>query len=126
MPCDVSDADFAAMVSRAIEALPDRWRRTIDHDVPVQVAPRPPAQMLAELGMEPDELLLGLYEGIPATELAEEVERVPDRIWLFKENLEDASEDEADLVEQIRITLLHELGHHFGLDEDDLARLGFD
>ena len=126
MPYAVSEAEFAAHVRSAIAALPARWRRAIEHDVPVQVIGRPTRNMLSDLEMQPDDLLLGLYEGTPATEYAEAHERVPDRIWLFRHDLQTVAEDEADLVEQIRITLLHELGHHFGLNEDDLARLGFD
>ena len=113
------------MVAEAINRLPDRWRETINQGVPVQIVPRPPASMLAELEMEPDDLLLGLYEGIPETEFAEEFERVPDRIWLFKEDIETVCESLDDVREEIRVTLLHELGHHFGLDEDDLERLGY-
>ncbi len=126
MPYEVSDVEFARLVQEAIAQLPDRWRATIEADVPVQIRPRPSLRKLRELGMDADELLLGLYEGIPLTERhVEEPPRVPDVITLFKEDIEDASEGPEDLVEQVRITLLHELGHHFGLDEDDLDSLGY-
>jgi predicted Zn-dependent protease with MMP-like domain len=126
MPYEVSDVEFARLVQEAIAQLPDRWRATIEADVPVQIRPRPSLRKLRVLGMDADELLLGLYEGIPLTERhVEEPPRVPDVITLFKEDIEDASEGPEDLVEQVRITLLHELGHHFGLDEDDLDSLGY-
>ena len=126
MPYDVTDVEFARLVEEAISRLPDRWRHTIESDVPVQIHPRPTRRQLRELGMDADELLLGLYEGIPLTERhVEDPTRIPDVITLFKEDIEDASEDREDLVEQVRITLLHELGHHFGLDEDDLDSLGY-
>jgi predicted Zn-dependent protease with MMP-like domain len=126
MPYEVSDVEFARLVQEAIAQLPDRWRTTIEADVPVQIRPRPSPRKLRELGMDADELLLGLYEGIPLTERhVEEPPRVPDVITLFKEDIEDASEGPEDLVEQVRITLFHELGHHFGLDEDDLDSLGY-
>jgi predicted Zn-dependent protease with MMP-like domain len=50
---------------------------------------------------------------------------MPDVIYIFQEDVELAVDDEADLVEQVRITVLHELGHHFGMDEDDLEELGY-
>ena len=50
---------------------------------------------------------------------------VPDRIWLFRQDIEDFAEDASDLVEQVRVTLLHELGHYFGMDEDDLDHFGY-
>lgn len=126
MPCEVTDVEFARLVEEAIDRLPDRWRRTIESDVPVRVEPRPTRRQLRELEMGEDELLLGLYEGVPLTERhVEDPARVPDSITLFKEDIEDASHDRQDLIEQVRITLLHELGHHFGLDEDDLDALGY-
>ncbi len=126
MPHEVSDVEFAQLVEKAISRLPDRWRATIEKDVPVQIRPRPSRKQLRDLDMEPDELLLGLYEGVPLTERhLEDHARLPDVITLFKEDIEDVSEDSQDLIDQVRITLLHELGHHFGLDEDDLEALGY-
>lgn len=127
MPYEVSDSEFERLVQEAIARLPARWRLTIESEVPVRVEKRPPRKLLRELGMEQDELLLGLHQGIPLTERhIEDNATLPDAITLFKEDIEDASEDRQDLIEQVRITLLHELGHHFGLDEDDLERLGYD
>ncbi len=126
MPYDVSDVEFAALVEEAIRALPERWRQTIESDVPVEVRPRPTRQQLRQVGLSGRDLLLGLYTGVPLTERhVEDHARLPDVIYLFKDDIEDASDDREDLVEQVRITLLHELGHHFGLDEDELERLGY-
>ena len=126
MPVDVDEGEFAASVEQAIAALPDEWRRAIVEDVPVEVRARPTRRELKDLGMGPRDLLLGLYRGVPLTERSvEHSGRIPDVIYLFKEDIEDACDNEDDLVEQVRVTLLHELGHHFGLDEDDLERLGF-
>ncbi len=132
MPFDVSESEFARLVEAALARLPEQFRRTIAEDVPVQVAPRPPRKMLRELGMADDELLLGLYEGPSIEERGELLTSeggvmpfVPGRIWLFREDIGDFAKDEADLVEQVRVTLLHELGHYMGLDEDDLDALGY-
>ncbi len=126
MPFDVTDVEFSDLVAQAISRLPERWRATIEAEVPIRIEPRPSRRKLRELGMADDELLLGLYEGVPLTDRhIEDHARLPDVITLFREDIEDASEDREDLVEQVRITLLHELGHHFGLDEDDLEELGY-
>ncbi|HET7238531.1 MAG TPA: metallopeptidase family protein [Terrimicrobiaceae bacterium] len=126
MSYEVSDVEFEQLLHKAIEQLPARWRLTIESEVPVRVEPRSSPKLLRELGMEEDELLLGLHEGTALTDRhLEDHARLPDVITLFKQDIEEASEDREDLVEQVRITLLHELGHHFGLDEDDLERLGY-
>lgn len=133
MPHEVSDVEFQRLVEAAIAALPDEFRQVITEDVPVRVEQRPSRRLLRELGMAEDELLLGLHEGPSRAEQAEllvsaggAMPSLPARISLFKEDIEDIAEDAADLVEQVRITLLHELGHYFGLDEDDLERLGYE
>ena len=126
MPHDVTDPEFARLVEKAIAELPERWRRAIEEDVPVEVRPRPSRRQLESVGLAENDLLLGLYHGVPLTlRTVEDNGRMPDVIYLFKEDIEDAADGRDDLVEQVRITLLHELGHHFGLDEDDLERLGF-
>ena len=73
---------------------------------------------------EPD--LYGLYEGIPLPERGDMAGELPDRITIFRLPLEDEFRDPAELEREIRITVLHELGHYFGLDEDRLADLGYD
>ena len=126
MPHDVTDSEFARLVEAAIAELPERWRRAIEEDVPVEVRDRPTRQQLESVDLEEDHLLLGLYHGVPLTlRSVEDNGRMPDVIYLFKQDIEDAASGQADLVEQVRVTLLHELGHHFGLDEDDLDRLGY-
>jgi predicted Zn-dependent protease with MMP-like domain len=73
---------------------------------------------------DPD--LFGLYEGIPLPERGDTAGDLPDRITIFRVPLEDEFDDPAELEREIRITVLHELGHYFGLDEDRLADLGYD
>lgn len=73
---------------------------------------------------DPD--LFGLYEGIPLPERGDMAGELPDRITIFRLPLEDEFPDPADLEREIRITVLHELGHYFGLDEGRLADLGYD
>jgi len=126
MPTEVSSAEFDRMVADAIASLPARFRSALDV-VRVEVRDRPTRKELRSVGLADDELLLGLYVGVPLTERSVDGgPTLPDVIYLFREDLEDACDDAAQLAEEVRVTLLHELGHYFGLDEDGLAAVGYD
>jgi len=73
---------------------------------------------------DPD--LYGLYEGTPLPERGDMTGALPDKITIFRRPLEDEFDDPGDLEREIRVTVLHELGHYFGLDEDRLAELGYE
>lgn len=73
---------------------------------------------------DPD--LLGLYHGVPLPERGDMAGALPDRISIYRIPLEESFPDPDELRSEIRITVLHELGHYFGLDEDRLAELGYD
>ena len=73
---------------------------------------------------DPD--LFGLYQGIPLPERGDVAGLLPDKIAIYRVPLEESFRDPADLREEIRITVLHELGHYFGLDEDRLSELGYE
>lgn len=73
---------------------------------------------------DPD--LFGLYEGVPLPERGDDAGALPDRIAIYRLPLENEFPDPDDLQREIRITVLHELGHYFGLDEDRLAELGYE
>ena len=125
MPIRVSPRELDQMVAEAIADLPADFRAALDV-VPVRVFDRPTSGQLRSLGLEEDELLLGLYEGVPLTERSvNDGPRVPDQISLFREDLEDACDSIEQLKEEVRITLFHELGHYFGFDEDQLDNLGY-
>lgn len=108
---------------RTVEELPEMWRRRLA-GVPLLVQRLPSADMVKG-GLDPR--ALGLFEG-PMHADAEGIEGAPHltRIVLFAENLALDFPDPEDFEEQVRITVLHELGHYFGLDEDDMVRLGLD
>lgn len=107
---------FRIAVRRALESLPDHIARHLDNVV-VTVEPEPEASTR--------EVLFGIYEGIPLTERTSGYGMVtPDRIVIFQGPLERSFPDQRELVEQIRVTVLHELGHHLGMDEGDLDRIG--
>ncbi|MCZ7648936.1 MAG: metallopeptidase family protein [Planctomycetota bacterium] len=93
----------------------------------LQIQPRIQAAQREGLGLAPDEEVYGLYEGDPLTERSvDDAPALPPRIFLYFEPLLADYPDEADLTHQIQVTVLHEIGHHFGLDEERLAELGFE
>ena len=121
----VSNADFDQAVQAALDTIPDEFRPYLDN-VSVEVRHRPDAKLLAEYEETDD--LLGLYVGVPLEEKGpgHDAPPLPDRILIFRENLCLLCETWEELVQEIRVTVLHEIGHHFGLDEDRLAELGYE
>lgn len=90
----------------------------------IVVEAEPAADLLAEMEIEPPNTLLGLYQGIPLTERRWDYgNTLPDRILLFQGPLERESDDEADLVVAIGETLIHEVGHYFGLSEEEIEAI---
>ena len=125
MAYHVSKQRFAQLVERAIAQIPSPFVEHLE-EVSVEIRGRPSRRQLRDAGLEEDELLLGLYVGRPMTERrVEDSGTLPDLIYVFQEDVELASDSEADLVDQVRITVLHEIGHHFGLGEVDLDELGY-
>ena len=125
MAYHVGKAKFAALVERALVELPEPFATALE-EMRIEIRDRPTRKELKSVGLDDDELLLGLYVGVPRTERSvEHSGRMPDVIYVFQEDVELVSDSEADLVREVRVTVLHEIGHHFGLDEDDLDRLGY-
>ncbi len=122
LPTVVEDEFFKRAVAAALDNLPRSIREYVE-DVPVIVEDFPAADMLAHENISPQ--ILGLYIGTPRTE-AEITQTSPEltRVMLFKRNLEKVCRDESELIEQIQITVRHEIGHHLGLSEEDMERLG--
>lgn len=119
----LSEAEFATVAEESLEELPPRVRELLSK-VPVVVADLP-SEKDVETGMDPR--LLGMFTGTPYSEESA-VGGVPDltQILLFRRNLERVADDEEMLRDEIRTTVLHETGHFFGMDEDDLERVGLD
>lgn len=128
---DAERARFDALVEEAIGSLPPPLRELLE-EAPVIVDDRPSPEMLRSMGLPPGEPLCGLHTGVALTERSVEHSGVPtDVIHLFREGIVRAAggwrQPDADdaVYDEIEITLLHEIGHHFGLDEDDLEALGY-
>lgn len=115
--------EFQRLVGQALEELPEGLARHMSN-VGVIVEEYPSVEV-QEAGEDPSELL-GLYEGTPLTERDSAYWGVlPDRITLFKANLESAARDEGELKDLVRETVIHEVAHHFGIDDDRLDELGW-
>jgi predicted Zn-dependent protease with MMP-like domain len=120
----VPDA-FEASVARALDSLPADARRLLE-TVAIVVEQEPSRRQRLEEELEPDETLYGLYEGTPITEYGADSVPYPNKITIFRGPLEADFPDRRELEEEIRITVLHELAHYFGMDEGRIADLGYE
>jgi predicted Zn-dependent protease with MMP-like domain len=117
MPMDLDPGRFDALVDRALDGIPDQLAQLV-RNVVVLVEDEPPEG-------EPDDLL-GLYDGVALTERdGSLLPQLPDRIFVFRGPLLDFCDSEEQLVEEVRITVVHEIAHHFGIDEHRLHELGY-
>jgi predicted Zn-dependent protease with MMP-like domain len=125
MPCHVSKARFAELVESALDELPEPFASHLD-EIAIEIRDRPSTQQRREADLEDDDLLLGLYQGHPTTERSVLQDRVlPDVIYIFQREMELAVDGEQELIGEVRKTVLHEIGHHFGMSEEDLDNLGY-
>ena len=108
-------ATFEEHVRRALDSLPDEVAAALEN-VAVVVEDEDPE--------DPD--LFGLYHGIPLPERVSYQGALPDKISIYRRPLEEEFDDPDELEREIRITVLHELGHYFGFDEEKIAELGYD
>jgi len=121
----VSKRRFAELVEQALADVPQPFATHLE-EIAVEIRSRPTRKQLRDSGLDDDELLLGLYLGHPLTDRSvTETARLPDVILIFQEDIELVSNTQDDLVQEVRTTVLHEIGHHFGMDEDDLDALGY-
>jgi predicted Zn-dependent protease with MMP-like domain len=118
-------ATFESLVDQALASLPEEIQGWLDN-VAVVVADRPTPEHLALAGLRASgDLLLGLYVGVPKTQRGFTYgEIVPDKILIFQRPIERLSRTPHEVRQQVRRTVLHEIGHHFGMDEDQLRSAG--
>lgn len=115
---------FHSLVSRVVRELPEDVRRLIDN-VAIVVEEEPLPEHFEDADVDDGDELFGLYQGIPRTDRGTSYSLVtPDRIIIFAGPLERACGSRREFEEQIRITVLHELGHHLGFDEHGLDVIG--
>jgi len=114
---------FERLVSTALTGIPRKFRDVMAN-LAIIVEDEPPLDLLEEMEVEPPDTLLGLYQGTPLTDRRWDYgNTLPDRILLFQGPLERESADEDDLVMAIGETLIHEIGHYFGLSEEAIAEI---
>ncbi|HZP57776.1 MAG TPA: metallopeptidase family protein [Dehalococcoidia bacterium] len=117
-------ASFIRIVRAALRDVPSPFREKL-REIDIVVKRRPTRDDLAAAGLGRDETMYGFYRGIPLTERDGGYNLVaPDVIDIYQEPLEEDFPDEAALRAEIRTTVLHELGHYFGIDDDRLDELG--
>ena len=114
---------FEVLVERALASIPMPFARALD-EVAIVIADEPTRDELEYGGLDPDEALYGLYEGTPRTEWGADSVPFPNRITLYRLPLEEDFPDPRDLAEEVRETVIHELAHHLGIDDDRLHELG--
>jgi predicted Zn-dependent protease with MMP-like domain len=118
--------DFNRALREALSELPPRFHEALSN-VAVVVEDWPSDDLLDELEVPPDDTLYGFYHGVPLPERSiQDSGLLPDKISVYRGPLVEDFPDRSELRRQIRITLLHEIGHYFGMDEEELSRLGYE
>jgi predicted Zn-dependent protease with MMP-like domain len=116
-------AQFERLVHEAVSLIPERFRREIAN-LALVVEREPSPDLLEEMGIEPPDSLYGLYQGIPLTERSWSYgNALPDRITIFQRPIEEDCEDVDEIRAVIGETLIHEVGHYFGLSEEEIEEI---
>lgn len=113
---------FDALVADALDSLPEELGKMMEN-VEVVVEPEPPDELIANLG--PGRTLLGLYHGIPLTQRGTYGNVLPDKISIYEGPITRIARTPDAIREQVRKTVVHEIAHHFGIDDDRLHELGY-
>jgi predicted Zn-dependent protease with MMP-like domain len=118
--------DIRKEVARVVDKLPQEFRQQL-RNVEFIVDVRPSKELMRTEGLDPEQdTLYGIYEGVPLPERsALDPPLLPDKITLFAEPLSQDFTDPDELREEIRVTVLHEIAHYFGMDEDEIEALGY-
>jgi predicted Zn-dependent protease with MMP-like domain len=117
-------AKFEQLVTQAIDSLPDEFMEYMEN-IDIIIAPEPTRAQLRRSDLEKNMTLLGLYEGVPMTERTTNYSLVvPDKITIFQKTIESFCKNDVEIVKEVRRVVLHEIAHHFGIDDDRLDELG--
>ncbi len=116
---------FEELVERALAEIPMPFAAALD-EVAIVIEDEPTDEQLRVNDVDPAEGLYGLYEGVPRTEWGADWITAPNKISLFRLPLEEDFADPDDLEEEVRQTVIHELAHHLGIDDERLHELGVD
>ncbi len=114
---------FERLVADALDTIPRRFREAV-RNVAVVVEDAPASELLEEMGIDPQDTLFGLYEGVPLPERDwTHGNALPDRVTLFQGPIEEASQNDNEIVVTIGETVIHEFGHYFGLSEEEIEEI---
>jgi predicted Zn-dependent protease with MMP-like domain len=118
----MSETDFEAAVNDALDRIPPELAKTMNNVaifIEDDYTPQP--------GDDPDTVLLGLYEGVPLTERDAwwDAGSLPDRITIYRQPILDICETREDVIDEVTVTVVHEIAHHFGISDDRLHELGW-
>ena len=114
---------FEELVREAMQRIPQEIRDYLDN-VDVVVEDWPAKEQLAGHVIEEEDYLLGLYEGVPLTERSDYGMVLPDKITLFQKSIEAICSGDEGVIEEVRKTVVHEVAHHFGIDDERLEAMG--
>src|ERR1051325_6394997 len=116
---------FEILLQDAIRELPQEFRDRLEN-VAIIVEDYPSKELVEQMEMDPDEALFGLYEGVPLTERGFFGQPLhPDRILIFQRAIEDECDSPEEIKEELKITLVHEIAHFFGMGDDYLEEIGY-
>ena len=122
---EVTREQFERIVEDALRDIPEPFRSRMEN-VGVVVEERPHPELLRSLGMSHGETLLGLYQGVPLTERGDWYNLVvPDKITLYRRPIMAACRNRDEIRQQVKSTVLHEVAHFYGIDDDQLDRMGY-
>ena len=119
----MSRLEFEDLVRQAMETLPEEFVARLEN-VDVVVADRPTAEQIGVSGVAAGETLLGLYEGVPLVDRENYGLVVPDKITVFQMPLVEMCSTREELIDEVRVTVVHEVAHFFGLDDHALREMG--
>ena len=119
-----SPDEFEKLVAEGLKLIPEEFRPFLDN-VQVVIEEEPSAELLEKMGVTPDRTLLGLYTGTPLTKRSIEYSGFPDRIVIFRRAFLEGFNDRDEIRREVARTVLHEVAHHFGIDDDRLVELGW-
>ena len=115
----MDDEVFEKLVTEALDSLPAQFAAKMEN-VGVTVEDAPTYYQMRKLGLSPRSLLFGLYQGVPQTKRGNYSAVLPDKITIFKNSILRVSRNEEEIKAQVRATVIHEIGHHFGLSDKEL------
>ncbi len=115
----MDEEKFRELVTEALDSLPKEFAEKLSN-VSVTVEDFPTSYQLRKSKLPPGALLLGLYEGVPQTKRGIYYSTLPDKITIFKNSIERVTRTEEEIKAQVRATVIHEIGHHFGLSDSEM------